>query len=199
MQLDIREVNTFKLKAGDISRLELSVKRKLEKRMNQEVDVIKKKLGKVITTKQSKGRAYRSRKGGAYSTSSSPEGYPQAGVVSDRGKTGNIHYASKPGFPPNEDTGDLRRGIWSRSKVLPHQILSIFGIMAIGKDGADYASKLEFGHGKVAPRPFFRKTVLKAIKSKRYAKAFRQIHYLIRNEIKSKSQKVYPGKGRKIV
>ncbi len=62
-----------------------------------------------------------------------------------RGNT--VHVASQPGYPPNVDTGNLRASIgWRRLAPLDREV----------RDGVDYGAGLEFGHGRVAARPFMR-------------------------------------------
>lgn len=60
-----------------------------------------------------------------------------------RGK--RYHIASKPGYPPNVDTGALRASIgWQGVGRLRWMIYA----------GTEYADILEFGSKKTAPRPF---------------------------------------------
>lgn len=59
--------------------------------------------------------------------------------------SGKNHVPSRPGEPPNEDTGDLRRGIIvTQPAPLIVQISS----------NAPYSAYLEFGTSKMAARPF---------------------------------------------
>lgn len=58
-----------------------------------------------------------------------------------------VHVASRPGYPPNIDTGALRASMKLRKlKLLSYQI----------EDGVEYGIKMEFGTEKVARRPFVR-------------------------------------------
>lgn len=62
--------------------------------------------------------------------------------------SGANHVPSRPGEPPNEDTGDLRRSI----KVVQTGPLSVR--VVAGGDGAPYAPFLEFGTSRMLARPF---------------------------------------------
>lgn len=61
--------------------------------------------------------------------------------------SGKNHVASKPGQPPNEDTGTLRiHTTVAQTDILKAQVRS----------DAPYAGALEFGTSKMAARPFMR-------------------------------------------
>ena len=60
---------------------------------------------------------------------------------------GRTHVASRPGYPPNVDTGQLRSSVrQERTGHLQRTVLV----------GAEYAERLEFGGGRTAARPFLR-------------------------------------------
>ncbi len=59
--------------------------------------------------------------------------------------SGKNHVPSAPGEPPNEDTGDLRRGIISTQPA---------PLRALVSSTAPYSAPLEFGTSKMAARPF---------------------------------------------
>jgi len=79
---------------------------------------------------------------------------PRTGRKYKRG--GVVHIASSPGNPPATDTGKLVQSI-----RVEHQPGSGAAKVVVG---AEYAAALEFGSGKIAPRPFLRSAV-KAVKS----------------------------------
>lgn len=61
------------------------------------------------------------------------------------GRTYGNHVASRPGYPPNVDTGALRASIRAeRDKALVYHVL----------DGVEYGAYLELGSENIAPRPF---------------------------------------------
>ncbi len=60
-------------------------------------------------------------------------------------ETGVIHVASQPGYPPNIDTGTLANSM----KVTPDGKLRY-----LIHDQTDYGLSLEYGRGRVLPRPF---------------------------------------------
>lgn len=65
-----------------------------------------------------------------------------AGAVS-----GKNHVPSRPGEPPNEDTGDLRSKVTNRrTGVLAAEV----------RADAAHSARLEFGTSKMAARPFMR-------------------------------------------
>jgi HK97 gp10 family phage protein len=59
--------------------------------------------------------------------------------------SGKNHVPSAPGEPPNEDTGDLRRGIISTQPA---------PLRALVSSTMPYSAPLEFGTSKMAARPF---------------------------------------------
>lgn len=61
------------------------------------------------------------------------------------------HTASRPGFPPNIDTGTLVNSIHVEPAGRMKRLLV---------DGTEYGVFLEFGATNLAPRPFFGPTVL---------------------------------------
>lgn len=62
--------------------------------------------------------------------------------------SGINHVPSRPGEPPNEDTGALRRSI----KVEQSGPLTVK--VTAGDDNVNYAAFLEFGTSRMAARPF---------------------------------------------
>lgn len=75
--------------------------------------------------------------------------------TSSPGKTytraSGTHTASRPGFPPNIDTGTLVNSIHVEPAGMLRRLLA---------DGTEYGVFLEFGATNLAPRPFFGPTVL---------------------------------------
>lgn len=64
--------------------------------------------------------------------------------------------ASAPGEPPHVLFGGLRRSIgWQRNSALSRSVGSGIG----GKTGVPYPLFLEFGTGKMAPRPYLRSSL----------------------------------------
>lgn len=61
------------------------------------------------------------------------------------------HVASRPGFPPNIDSGTLVNSIHVEPAGMMRRRLA---------DGTEYGVFLEFGATNLAPRPFFGPTVL---------------------------------------
>lgn len=92
-----------------------------------------KKIKSDIKLVQSKGWPYKSRR-------------PQGGT----------HIASKPFFPPNEDTGNLRKNIFTRT--LPHTV--VISSEAVSKKNFPYSVALETGTKFMDPRPYFFKNIL---------------------------------------
>lgn len=65
-----------------------------------------------------------------------------------RGRKGAIHWASPPGAAPNADTGELHTSITSVTTQSNAAIRTETGA------NTPYATALELGTGKMAPRPF---------------------------------------------
>ena len=65
--------------------------------------------------------------------------------ITEGAVSGKNHVPSKPGEPPNEDTGTLRRNITVTQVGPLHVRVS---------SNAPYSSHLEFGTSKMAARPF---------------------------------------------
>ena len=65
------------------------------------------------------------------------------------GETYGKHTASKPGFPPNTDTGALAASIKMQFDNEDGTFTGIVGT------NSPYAAGLEFGTSNIAPRPFF--------------------------------------------
>lgn len=74
-----------------------------------------------------------------------------------RGRKGAIHWASPPGSPPNADTGELHTSITSTRRETQNSVVVETGA------NTPYATHLELGTSKMAPRPYmspaFRKNV----------------------------------------
>ena len=70
---------------------------------------------------------------------------PKTGRRYRRGR-GRYHQASAPGESPATDTGNLAGSIRTVQGTRRHT--------AVVTVGAEYAARLEFGDGRVAPRPF---------------------------------------------
>ena len=175
--MEIRAKSLFLVSNHDINRISERAMMRLSGALKNETEVITEQIAQKIKEQQSKGRAYPSRK-----------------------NPGQFHFASLPGYPPNEDTGRLRRGIYTKKQGAGNALNFVFGIRARGEDGQDYASRLEYGDParRLEPRPFFSSTVLERIRSAGFKKRFNQVHYLIKNEIQGLMVKKYAGKGKKI-
>ena len=160
MELKVKSRTLFALNQTDIRKMDRKIKQKIHKAIIEQVTEIEGEIGRTLITKQSKGRVYRSRK-----------------------NPNQTHIASAPGYPPNEDTGDLRRGFWKRPKKSPLSVM--FGIDTENNTGKDYAMDLEYGEPSrnLLPRPFFFSTILKYLKGQKFRKTFKQIQFLIKNEI----------------
>ena len=161
MEMDI--LQTFKTDSAQLDKITDFAAQRILTRVNQKTMQTKRMIQGVIKEKQSSGRTY----------------------ISRRSTPGNIiyHVASRPGFPPNEDTGHLRQGVSSR---LNRQNKSITISVKPKNEPYDYAPALEYGTKKMAPRPFFLSTIKKHIKSADYQKAIKQVMYSIANELKGK-------------
>lgn len=72
-----------------------------------------------------------------------------------QGRGVRIHRASAPGQPPAEDTGKLYREITVRRLSSGNYRVRF---------GAHYAGFLEFGTGRIAPRPFVMPAIEKAVR-----------------------------------
>jgi HK97 gp10 family phage protein len=66
-------------------------------------------------------------------------------LITQGAVSGKNHVPSKPGEPPNEDTGELRRGI---------TVTQIGPLHVRVASNAPYSGHLEFGTSKMAARPF---------------------------------------------
>ena len=160
MEIKISANSIFMQPPHRIKKSVYVTQRAVIKKMASEMVYVKSLLSKVIKKRQSSGRTYPSRKG-----------------------DGSIHIASLPGFPPNEDTGNLRRSIYIKKDYIG---LSV-------KLGIDikYAEYLEFGSGNIAERPYFFKTINdKYFKSAGYKKALFQITHIIKNGIEAARLKI---------
>ena len=69
------------------------------------------------------------------------------GSASGRKKGKHKHVPSKPGEPPNNDTGVLARGI---------ETVQLAPLVVEVSSNAPYSNALEFGTSKMAARPFMR-------------------------------------------
>ena len=128
--------------------------------------------------------------------------------LSGRGD-GSLHTASLPGFPPNEDTGNLRKS-FVKNKSVKTGFLEFF--MGYKNPGSEYAPRLEYGsqkiddvemnvkrRGIVRPRPFFYSTIQEVITGPEHKKRVEQIFYIFKNEFESNLLKKHLGKGKKLV
>jgi len=74
-------------------------------------------------------------------------------LVSQGSTSGQNHVPSRPGEPPNTDTGQLQRGILSRrTGELSAEVMS----------SAPYSAALEYGTSRMAERPFMRPALNKS-------------------------------------
>ena len=179
MIIEARAHTIFRLTNQEIRAMNNEIKKKVEKRIGEGADFLADKVRDSIIETQSIAYIVPSKKG-----------------------DGTDHPVSKPGFPPNEDTGRLREGVWSGSHIGNYQgapeVLAMLGVTAISdEDRKDYAKRLELGIG-VLRRPFFYDTILKNIKSKEIKKIFNQIRHLVNNILTKRSSLHYPGAGKKV-
>ncbi len=146
-------LKTFKTSRSELNKISKQGSKRIFNKIVEESSGIKKEIQNVIKTRQSIGRPYPSRK-----------------------PTGGIHFASRPGYPPNEDTGDLRRSVKSRSNMAKY-------FVEISAEKL-YAHPLEFGHENVAKRPYFYSTIKKRVKSKSFKQAIFQVTHAVANSMK---------------
>lgn len=162
MKLTANLTGLLDLNQSDINDLEdrarTIVLTKLDDLSNETVNQIKSDI-KLI---KSKGRTYRSRRPG-----------------------GGKHIASRGGFPPNEDTGNL-------SKNIKKQIGS-FGLIisseAKSNRGFPYAVALETGTVKMEPRPYFFKAIDRFIVGLQARRRKDDIKIAIKNALASAKRK----------
>ena len=179
MVIEVRAKRIFSLNPYEISELDKFVQKKIQSKMQEGVDFLKKKVAGVILKEQS--RSYQ---------------------VPSRKKDGSLHWVSKPGFPPNEDTGNLRRGLWSGAHIGPYrgssEVLASLGINAFDPDTREeYSARLEYGIG-VLRRPYFYDTIVKNVRDPKMQKYYDQIRYTVINELEGKAMMSYPGLGKKV-
>ena len=162
MDLKIKAQNMFIVSNHDINRVSRLAQKKILERLREGSEIIKKDLQAVIKTQQSSGRVYR--------------------------RKGRFHTASKPGYPPNEDTGELRRSFYSRK--LPSKLeVRIGAFYGTGADKETYAEYLERGTKnkdgslRMAARPFFYNTILKRVRRASFQKRIKQILFIVKNDI----------------
>jgi HK97 gp10 family phage protein len=75
---------------------------------------------------------------------------PKTGrIYRSRGNKKKLHQASAPGQPPAADTGELHTGITHAEAPAPQGVIRV----EVGAN-APYATALELGTSKMAPRPF---------------------------------------------
>ena len=100
-------------------------------------------------------------------------------------KRGGKHIASQPGFPPNEDTGNLSANIKKQ--------VGSFGLIisseAKSQRGFPYSVALETGTKNMEPRPYFFKAIDRFIKGLRARRRQRDIKLAIRNALISQRRK----------
>lgn len=177
MKIEVRETKTMFLTPRDVSVFERKFLEKVGKKMDESVDTIHKSISRKLQSKQSLGRTYKSGRG-----------------------DGSLHTASLPGFPPNEDTGNLRRGFWQKKKIAAGILNMMFGIRPAPGYQEDYAVDLEFGNKarRIEPRPFFHSTIQEVIKSAKHQKAVYQIGWIFNNEAEAVALKKRLGRGKKL-
>lgn len=99
-------------------------------------------------------------------------------------KEGGKHIASAPGFPPNEDTGNLRRNV--KQKMLPNGI--IISSEARSKKGHPYAVDLETGTSHIEARPYFFTNVSEWEKKMQTATRKEHILLAVKNDLESQKR-----------
>ena len=124
MVIEVRARRIFSLNPQEISQLDKFVQKKIQSKMQEGVEFLKKKVAGVILNEQS--RYYR---------------------VPSLKKDGSWHWVSKPGMPPNEDTGNLRRGLWAGAHIGPYkggaEVLASLGINAFDPETREeYSARL---------------------------------------------------------
>ena len=97
-----------------------------------------------------------------------------------------MHTASLPGFPPNQDTGNLARSVKLRGSLRQDNLELVADIK--------YGIFLEAGTEHIRPRPFFYDTILKRIKTKSFQNRMNQVTDAIYNEMTGKQGLLKKGK-----
>ena len=95
-----------------------------------------------------------------------------------------MHTASLPNYPPNMDTGELRKAIKIRGS-LKGDNLEI--VAELPKKFADYAFYLEAGTEKIKPRPYFYQTIEKRLETQVFRRRMNQVVSAINNELIGKN------------
>ena len=159
--------------------------KKVSTKIEESVDLIDGIIAKKLKAKQSLGKQYPSGRG-----------------------DGSLHTASLPGFPPNEDTGTLRKS-FVKNKSVKTGFLEFF--IGYKKPASEYAPRLEYGsqeiddvemnvkrRGKVRPRPFFYTSIKEVIEGPIHQKNINDIFFIIKNEFETNLLKKRLGKGKKL-
>ena len=171
MKLIVSANSIFLTNLSDVSRLSRRTKRDVTKLVYEQMVLLQGDIRGKFFPWRSRGRVYRSR------------------------KYNRPHIASLPGYPPNMDTGRLRRSVVVKKAGGASVVLSA----NIPAPEPNYAVYLEFGSnvgGKLAPRPFFYKTIAKRIKSAAFKHAIARVRYAIANELSAKNGILKNGKWR---
>ena len=172
MELELDILKTFKTNAMQLGQITEFAAQKIMTRVHLKTKETRKKIQKEISKVQSRGRVYYSRlnKGG-FTGSLSAANFRKGNVI--------YHIASLPNNPPNEDTGNLRRGVTIRFRR-GSKLITLF--VRPKNEPFNYAPILEFN----LKRPFFHNTIEKHIASSDYQKAIRQVMYAVANEMQGK-------------
>lgn len=174
MKFNVEVNGLFIDKSSDVSKIESHILKKIAVNMNEGSTILKKDISKVLGGYKSLGRLYR-RPGG------------------------RIHVASLPGYPPNEDTGKLKLGVFfKRAKKTAQSVIESFIGVDPTRAGAkkDYAGYMEYGTRKIKPRPYFFDTIELSIRNenKGVGKIIRQIRATVANVLRAKALR--PGRRR---
>ena len=158
-KLNLSTNSVFIFRPQELERVGDKVKKEIEKKIFQESQALSSEIGSVIKKRQSVKNWVRSRTGSG------------------------LHAVSKPGFPPNEDTGALRRGLFVKKTGVG--IMLGVAVRAV----KDYSGFLEYGTKRMLPRPYFYPTILSSLKRPRWKKAIRQIFFLVQNSLEKEAFK----------
>ena len=170
MDLKVTANGIFMTDVATMSRLSARTKREVRGMIKKQMGIIQANMRGKLFPWRSHGRQYPSRRA-----------------------RGGIHTASLPGYPPNQDTGKLRKGI----NVVKKDPDNLLLVSRVPPPNPDYGIYLEFGSnvgGKLQPRPFFYKTIQETVRSRAFKFAIRQVGYAIRNELEAQNGILKRGK-----
>ena len=144
---------------GEVAQLSKSAYKKISGRIEGEMGGVRDRIRKRLALPwKSRGRQYPSRRPGSR----------------------KMHTASLPGYPPNLDTGTLRRSVRVTGSLKRGDLRVEAAVLP---PLVDYAVFLEQGTKRMAPRPFFYQTIDRLLKQKKFQKAILNVGYAIKNDL----------------